>query len=106
MRNALAPPRALNGFEMDPAELLAELRRAEQGGERLVAIYHSHPRGSSALSATDEHSAVGPGGEPLWPGVAHLVLGMKEGRVTGLQCAEWDGRGLVTTLARRLGCGR
>ncbi|HCF57477.1 MAG TPA: hypothetical protein DFS52_05730 [Myxococcales bacterium] len=106
MRNALAPQRALNGFEMDPAKLLAELRRAEQGGERLVALYHSHPHGSSAFSATDKQSAVGPDGEPLWPGVAYLVLGMKEGRVTGLQCVEWDGRELVTTLARRLGRGR
>ncbi|MGI5861709.1 MAG: Mov34/MPN/PAD-1 family protein [Myxococcales bacterium] len=99
VRNALAAGRALNGYEMDPVELLAELRRAERGGERLIAIYHSHPCGSLTLSAADKESALGPGHEPLWPGVAYLVVGVNEGRATGLQCFEWDGRDFVTALS-------
>lgn len=40
-------------FEMDPRELITAMRTMRQTGERLFAIYHSHPHGAAAPSHED-----------------------------------------------------
>ena len=40
-------------YEMDPVELLLALHELRESGERLVAIYHSHPHGPAELSKKD-----------------------------------------------------
>jgi len=47
-------------YEMDPAELIRVLRDLRGTGERLVAIYHSHPRGPAELSRKDIEQAYYP----------------------------------------------
>lgn len=44
-------------FEADPDALLRALMQAEERGEDLVAIYHSHPHGPSTPSNTDLEQA-------------------------------------------------
>ncbi|HFC53689.1 MAG TPA: M67 family peptidase [Gammaproteobacteria bacterium] len=44
-------------FRMDPEGLVDAMRRIRQGGEQLFAIYHSHPHGPAAPSATDLREA-------------------------------------------------
>ncbi len=44
-------------FEIDPAILLREQRRARDAGEALIGLYHSHPDGEPAPSAEDERRA-------------------------------------------------
>lgn len=45
-------------FELDPKGQIDAIRAMREAGERLLAIYHSHPRGPAAPSHTDiEHHA-------------------------------------------------
>lgn len=46
-------PHPREGFEMAPAELIDTFRRMRERGERLWAIYHSHPHGPATPSARD-----------------------------------------------------
>jgi len=70
---------ATRGFWIDEQQLLRELRRAEAQGEALLVVYHSHPDAGPYLSQTDVQSALGPDGAPLWPGVGHLVVSVRDG---------------------------
>ena len=40
-------------FEMDPRQQIAAMREMRDAGERLFAIYHSHPQGPPAPSPAD-----------------------------------------------------
>jgi len=58
-------------YEMDPAELIAALRGLRQSGERLIAIFHSHPHGPAVPSKTDVDRA-------YYPEAAHLIVSLAE----------------------------
>ena len=58
-------------FEMDPAELIKILRDLPDAGEKLVAIYHSHPHGPPHLSGLDIKRA-------YYPEAAHLIVCLAE----------------------------
>lgn len=58
-------------FEMDPAELIAVLRDLRQTGERLIAIYHSHPQGPAEPSRRDIERA-------YYPEAAQLIVSLAE----------------------------
>jgi [CysO sulfur-carrier protein]-S-L-cysteine hydrolase len=58
-------------YEMDPAELIAALRGVRESGERLIAIFHSHPHGPAAPSKTDVDRA-------YYPEAAHLIISLAE----------------------------
>ncbi len=81
---------ARRAFFIDEQELLHALRAAEQRGERLVVIYHSHVDTAAYLSFTDLAGAVGPDGRPLYPGVAQLVVSVQDSGVLGAALFEWD----------------
>ncbi|MEX2209157.1 MAG: M67 family metallopeptidase [Myxococcota bacterium] len=81
---------ARRAFWIDEQELLNALRGAEQRGERLVVIYHSHVDTAAYLSHTDLAGALGPDGRPLYPGVAQLVISVQESRVLGAALFAWD----------------
>ncbi len=81
---------ASQGFWIDPSELEAALRAAQGREEELRAVYHSHVDTEAYLSQTDLLAATGSGGEPIWPGVAHLVISVREGKVRSAALFEWD----------------
>src|SRR5262245_33419036 len=58
-------------YEMDPAELIAALRGLRDTGEKLLAIFHSHPHGPAAPSKTDIARA-------YYPEAAHLIVSLAE----------------------------
>ena len=58
-------------FEMDPAELINNLRDLRHAGEELVAIYHSHPHGPARPSAIDVRRAYN-------PEAAHLIVSLAD----------------------------
>jgi proteasome lid subunit RPN8/RPN11 len=58
-------------YEMDPAELIHALRELRESGERLVAIYHSHPHGPAELSKKDLEQA-------YYPEVAQLLISLAD----------------------------
>jgi proteasome lid subunit RPN8/RPN11 len=81
---------ARRAFWIDDQELLNALRGAEQRGERLVIVYHSHVDTAAYLSFTDLEGALGPDGLPLYPGAAQLVVSVQEAGVLGAALFEWD----------------
>jgi proteasome lid subunit RPN8/RPN11 len=106
MRNAQAahhardpqafPRTAHTAFSFDPRAWLDLLREADRTGERVVAIAHSHPEGGAGFSAEDRRWAA-PDGQPLLPGVAHLVIAFQAGHPSDARWAVWaDGDFLET----------
>lgn len=92
-RDPAAFPRdARSAFLFEPSEWLAVLRAAEARGERLTCIVHGHPDGPAAFSAEDRAQAA-PGEIPLFPGVAHLVVGLRRGRAEAATWVTWAGSG-------------
>lgn len=90
------PRTARRAFSFDPRAWLAVLREADQAGERVLAIAHSHPEGGSGFSAEDRRHAA-PDGQPLFPGVAHLVISFEGRRPLSGRWAVWtDGDFLET----------
>ena len=81
---------ARHGFWIDEKELLDALKRADQRGHELKVIYHSHVNAGAYLSLTDRDAALAPDRRPLWPGVAHLVVGVNEHGVSETGCYVWD----------------
>src|SRR5215831_19162057 len=58
-------------YEMDPAELIHALRELRESGERLLAIYHSHPHGPAELSKKDVQQA-------HYPEAAQLLVSLAD----------------------------
>lgn len=76
------PRTARDGYLIDARVLIRH-------GDALRAVYHSHPNGSTALSDEDRRVAA-PDGEPLWPGVAQVVVGVRDGSTIGAAVWRWD----------------
>ncbi len=81
---------AHEGYWIDERELLQALRRAEQEGDVLRVIYHSHVDTGAYFSHADQAAALGPGDTPLWPGVAQLVVSVYESGVRDAAYFDWD----------------
>jgi len=58
-------------YEMDPSELIAIFRDIRGTGERLMAIFHSHPSGPAQPSKTDVQRA-------YYPEAAHLIVSLAQ----------------------------
>jgi proteasome lid subunit RPN8/RPN11 len=81
---------ASHGFWIHEQELEAALRRADETGEALCVVYHSHVDTEAYLSRTDLLAATTPDGTPIWPGVAQLVVSVRSGAVLDAALFEWD----------------
>lgn len=79
-----------DGYVMDARQLLAAMEAADQAGESLYAIVHSHPDVGAYLSKEDRHRAVTDEGEPLWPGVRYLVVSVRAAAVDGARLYTWN----------------
>ncbi len=62
-------PRPEVRYRIPPAQLLRHLRAAEEAGEELVAVFHSHPRTEAYPSATDVAQA-------HYPDARYLILSL------------------------------
>ena len=93
------PRDARTAYKMDPLEQLRVLREVDQYGWEVVAFYHSHPDHDAYFSRMDCERAVGPDGEPIWPGAAYLVVSVMGGRARGAASYHWNERerGFVET---------
>lgn len=81
---------ARRAFWIDEQELFHALRDADQRGERLVGVYHSHVDTAAYLSHTDLGGALGEDGSPLYPGAAQLVVSVQESGVLAAALFRWD----------------
>ena len=93
---------ARTAYRMDDREVLRLEHEADERGLVVVGFYHSHPDHDAYFSVMDRHRAIW-NGEPLWPGVYHLVLSVRHGRAVDARYYVWDdARGDFTELPARL----
>ncbi len=81
-----------SAFEFEPRELLGALRRLDEAGGRLVAVYHSHLAGGAGLSPRDVAGAL-VDGAPVLPGAAQVVVALEGGRARRIRAHRWTGQG-------------
>jgi proteasome lid subunit RPN8/RPN11 len=67
--NAAASPLR---YEMDPQEQYDALKRIEDDGGELLAIYHSHTKSAAYPSQTDVNQAVN------WPDAIYLIISLQD----------------------------
>ena len=79
-------------YFIEPRELLAVHRELAASGERILAIYHSHPDADAYFSAEDQKRALAEG-EPVYPGAKYLVLSVRKAKTVACKWFTWDGRG-------------
>lgn len=84
---------ARTAYRMDDREVLRVLREADDRGWDVVTFYHSHPDHEAYFSAMDRERALGPDGEPLWPGATYLVLSVRTGHAREARYFVWDDSG-------------
>lgn len=59
-------------YEMDPQGQYDALKSIEDGGEELLAIYHSHTKSAAYPSQTDVNQAV------AWPEQVYLIVSLAD----------------------------
>jgi proteasome lid subunit RPN8/RPN11 len=79
------PRSARTAYQMDERWIA----RSAGAGETLLAIWHSHCDAGAYFSAGDVRCAA-PGGEPLFPGIAYLVLSVLGGAVRDVGLFRFD----------------
>ena len=96
--NAAASPLR---YEMDPQEQYDALKEIEDGGDELLAIYHSHTKSAAYPSQTDVNQAV------AWPDQIYVIVSLadedapdvKAYLLKDLRIADVDARRRVATSA-------
>jgi [CysO sulfur-carrier protein]-S-L-cysteine hydrolase len=82
------PRTSLTAYLFDPKEWLAVSTEADEKGDEVVCIFHSHADVGAYFSQEDQVSAA-PDGEPLFPGVNYLVVAVDKGKATGSKVFQW-----------------
>jgi proteasome lid subunit RPN8/RPN11 len=88
------PRDARRAFTIEPSTWLRLMKELEAGGDRLLAIVHSHPEGPAHFSDEDRRQAA-PEGLPLFPGMAHLVVALQRGTPVKAVWALWRNGGFA-----------
>lgn len=100
LENAAPAGRARAAFVLAPAALLRALRGLDAEGGAVVALFHSHLDAPPEPSADDQAAAFC-GGEPLWPGVEHVIAAVRPGRATEVRRYRAEGGALRPVPAGR-----
>jgi proteasome lid subunit RPN8/RPN11 len=88
--DAAAYPRdSTTAYFMDPQQLYAVLREAEQGRCPIRIFYHSHPEHGAYFSEEDAARAIA-WDEPVYPEASYLVVSVVNGRVADRLAVSWD----------------
>ena len=87
------PRTSRTGYYMDPRDINA-FNRLESQGFTLHAIYHSHPDVGAYFSPTDRSQALqfGSDGQPAYPSVTYVVVGVNGGRADETRAFRWNPR--------------
>jgi [CysO sulfur-carrier protein]-S-L-cysteine hydrolase len=83
------PRDARTAYFMDPKELYAVLREAEEQRRPLRVLYHSHPDHDAYFSAEDKERALA-WDEPAYPGAFYLIVSVVGGCVRDHLVVAWD----------------
>jgi [CysO sulfur-carrier protein]-S-L-cysteine hydrolase len=78
------PRSSHTAYKMNELELARLLEAAENTGETLSCIFHSHVDVGAYFSKEDkEMAAPPPDHQPVWPSVGWLVVAVDKGKATG-----------------------
>ncbi|HKI98136.1 MAG TPA: M67 family metallopeptidase [bacterium] len=83
------PRTGANGYFMDPAEMMRLEKALAAEGRAVKVIFHSHVDVGAYFSAEDKTRALW-AGQPLLPGIAYLVCGVKARQPDGAILAWFD----------------
>jgi proteasome lid subunit RPN8/RPN11 len=83
------PRTAQTAYFMDSTGLLRIHKEARQTKEEIKIIYHSHIDTGAYLSEEDKRIALSEE-EPVYPGVAYLVISVIKGKAAEWNLFEWD----------------
>lgn len=81
---------ARTAYNMDALDIKRIHEEADEVGLQFLILYHSHPDHDAYFSAMDRERALWPTGEPLWPGVSHLVVSVRAGHAQDARYYTWD----------------
>lgn len=81
------PRRARTAYFMHPQDTL-HVHRAQDSGERVHVIYHSHIDAGAYFSETDKRNAL-PGGVPAFPETTYVVVSVVDGKMRDVQAFRW-----------------
>jgi proteasome lid subunit RPN8/RPN11 len=100
------PRTAAEGYLLDPREHMLLERKLGNEGHVIRVIYHSHVNVGAYFSDEDKRRALW-NGEPLYPGVAYLVCGVKDRKPDGAVLVSYDHatRSFVETRVLAAGSG-
>ena len=83
------PRDARTAYLIDPKEQQEVFREAEKNGQEVKAIVHSHTDHDAYFSAEDRLVAT-PWGEPNYPGVAYIVVSIRNRKLKEINEFFWD----------------
>ncbi|MBI4507858.1 MAG: M67 family metallopeptidase [Chloroflexi bacterium] len=96
LRNAEEEPTRRTRYTIDARDQIRAMREMDDEGLDLVGIFHSHPRTASYPSATDLARSHFPGSsEPLYPGVAYLIVSLEHPILPYVRAFRLDGAGVA-----------
>lgn len=85
LRNVARDP--LNAYEGAPQELFDAQRLMRERGEKLVAIYHSHPRADDPVPSESDVRAA------YYPAAVHFIIGLAGGEAVLRAFRLFEGEG-------------
>jgi proteasome lid subunit RPN8/RPN11 len=83
------PSDARRAYHMDPRDILAFTRLADEGGYAIAVIYHSHVDVGAYFSPTDRRQAL-LGDRPAYPDATYVVVAVNGGRAGEARGFRWD----------------
>jgi len=83
------PRTARAAYFIDSQNLLQIQRENRQKGSEMRVIYHSHVDAGAYFSEEDQRIALSEG-RPAYPGVAYLVVSVREGKAGAMAFFDWD----------------
>jgi proteasome lid subunit RPN8/RPN11/molybdopterin converting factor small subunit len=95
-----AAPEPARAFAMRPQDVLRVLRRADDEGRTVAAIWHSHVTGGACLSPADVAGLTVEGG-PMIPDAELWIAGVEQGRAVEVRGYRWTGSGWTEGFRRR-----
>jgi proteasome lid subunit RPN8/RPN11 len=75
MKNVFDPKERYHRYTIDPKEFLKAEKDADENGDEIIGIYHSHPNAPAKPSEFDRNHA--------WPALSYVVIEVRERKALG-----------------------
>lgn len=83
------PRDARTAYFIERAEFNGIVASAGARGEKVIALYHSHPE-HDAYFSEDDLAAQTVFGEPEFPDALHVVVSVMNSKIQDITCLKWD----------------